>query len=233
MNKLWIFGDSYSEPFSKDTGIRGINWKYQYNNWKGYIPKCYGEIISDKMKLHHINRALGGADNYTILDSIIYCLGKIQKNDVLIIGWSNTARFRVVSNENSFNTIRPGSLDYVLDLNKKAKYLNFLDTTLQEMCIDRDSQLYINELNNYIKLLNFTFSNNKIIHWSPFAQDRQGLNTTLPTLIKYELIRDETNGLIDDGHFNENAHKILSEQLINCINNYNFDKLNNTSNSLL
>ena len=90
--------------------------------------------------------------NVKVINEVI----KIQKNDVLIIGWSNTARFRVVSNENSFNTIRPGSLDYVLDLNKKAKYLNFLDTTLQEMCIDRDSQLYINELNNYIKLLNIT-----------------------------------------------------------------------------
>jgi len=231
MNKLWIFGDSYSEPFSKHIGVRG--WKAEYNDWKGYIPKSYGECVSEKCNLIHFNKAIGGADNYTIFDTIINSLEKIQKNDIIIIGWSDTIRFRVVSNENSFNTIRPGSLDYVLDLNKKAKYLDLSDITLKEISINRDNQIYINELNNYIKLLNFAFSNNKIIHWSPFAQDKNGLNTTLKTTIKYELVRDETNRLIDDGHFTEKSHSILSNQFVDIINNYNFNKLNTIPNSLI
>ena len=77
------------------------------------------------------------------------------------------------------------------------------------------------------------FTNNKIIHWSPFAQDKQGLNTTLKTLTKYETINDETNGVVGDGHFSENAHKVLSEQLISIINDYDFSKLYNTSNTLI
>ena len=43
MNKLWVFGDSFSEPFSK---VKQVPWKIEYIQWKGYMPKCYGEIIS-------------------------------------------------------------------------------------------------------------------------------------------------------------------------------------------
>jgi hypothetical protein len=59
------------------------------------------------------------------------------------------------------------------------------------------------------------------------------LNTTLKTLTKYETIKDETNDFISDLHFGENGHKVLSEQLIDIINNYNFYKLKNISNSFI
>lgn len=228
MNKLWTFGDSFTESFSKK-----YPWKDKYLNWKGYIPKVYGELISDKLKLQHINLSIGGTDNYTILDSIISVINHISPNDIIIIGWSNTVRFRVVNNMNTFYTIRPNSLPETFKLNKDLSYLELSNSTLKEISINRDSNIYINELNNYIKLLNFSLNNNKIIHWSPFAQDKQGLNTTLKTLTKYESINDETTGIIDDSHFSENAHKILSEQLIDIITNYNFYKSYNISNSLI
>jgi hypothetical protein len=217
MNKLWIFGDSYSEPFHK---LNGMEWKPNYIKWKGYTPKYYGEIIAERCNLIHTNHAIGGADNYTILDSIINSLEKIQQNDVIIIGWSSTIRFRIVSNKNSFNTIRPGSLDYVLNLNKHMQYIDLSDTTLSEIAVNRDNQIYINELNNYIKLLNHTFKTNKIIHWSPFAQHKQGLNTNLKNSFDYQTIRNETGGEINDGHFSSNAHMDLSEHLIELIDSY-------------
>ncbi len=228
MNRLWIFGDSYSEPFSKKA-----NWKQSYLDWKKYIPKCYGEIIAQKCNLIHNNHAIGGTDNYTILDSIITVLDKIQKNDIIIIGWSSTIRFRVVSNQNAFNTIRPGQLDYILSLNKYVEYIDLSNQTLSEMSVNRDSQIYINELNNYIKLLNYSFRDNKIIHWSPFAQHKQGLNTNLKIPFEYETIRSETNGLIDDGHFSSNAHEILAEHLIDIINDYDLSNKNTTKKSFL
>jgi hypothetical protein len=229
MNKLWTFGDSFTESFAP----KKAEWKLSYINWKGYTPKSFGEIISDKLKLHHINLAIGGTDNYTIFDSIISSLDKIKKNDIIIIGWSNTMRFRVVTNTNIFSTIRPGRLDYVLYTNDKGKYIDLSNTTLKEMCINRDSDVYIHELNNYIKLLNFTFNNNKIIHWSPFSQNEEGLNTNLKTTKRYETIQNETNSFIIDMHFSENGHKVLSEDLIDLINNYDFAKSNNTSNFLI
>jgi hypothetical protein len=233
MNKLWVFGDSFSEPFSKIMDTTGFGYRSKYNKWKGYISKSYGDIISEKLNLLHFNKAGGGNDNYTIFDSIIHSLEKINKDDVIIIGWSNTIRFRVVGVENSFKTIRPHSLSFITKLNKYTKNIDLSDKALQEISLNRDSVAYINELNNYIKLLNFSFNGNKIIHWSPFSQDTQGLNTNLKTSVKYELIKDETNGFIDDGHFSENAHKVLSEQLIDIIDNYNFTKLSNASNFLI
>ncbi len=215
MNKLWVFGDSYSEPFYK-----AAKWKTPYIEWKGYIPRCYGEIVAEKCNLVHINQAIGGTDNYTILDTIIHSLDKIEKEDVIIIGWSNTIRFRIASNQNAFNTIRPGTLDYVLSLNKEMQYMDLSDETLAEMSANRDNQIYITELNNYIKLLNYTFKDNKIIHWSPFAQHREGLNTTFKNPFDYETIREETKGEIDDGHFTSNAHELIATQLIDLIDNY-------------
>lgn len=213
MNKLWVFGDSFSEPFSKTYTMQ---WKIDYINWKGYIPKCYGEIVSDKLKLKHINLANAGTDNYTILDSIVSVLNAINANDIVIIGWSSTARFRVVTKTNYFRTIIPGGLDIIGKSNK----IELSDSTLAEMAVNRDSPIYINELNNYIKLINFSFQNHKVIHWSPFYLDKDGLNTTIPTINKYERVLEETDKIIDDYHFSENAHIKLSEKFIDVINNY-------------
>jgi len=230
MNKLWVFGDSFSA-----TNKRNIieKWRKLYIKWKGYTPNVWCEFLNDSLQLKLHNLSISATDNYTIFDSIIHSLEKINKDDVIIIGWSNTIRFRVVGVENSFKTIRPHSLSFITKLNKYTKNIDLSDKALQEISLNRDSVAYINELNNYIKLLNFSFNGNKIIHWSPFSQDTQGLNTNLKTSVKYELIKDETNGFIDDGHFSENAHKVLSEQLIDIIDNYNFTKLSNASNFLI
>jgi hypothetical protein len=219
MNRLWIFGDSYSEPFDK---ILHSDWRREYSNWKGYIPKCYGEYISIERNYVHTNLAIGGADNYTILDSIINSLDKINKDDIIIIGWSNTLRFRVASMNSSFNTIRPGGLARVIEINNSSqKCINLSDSSIIEMLLNRESDIYINELNNYIKLLNFTFKENKIIHWSPFRQETQGLHTTLSLIdSNCETITMETNGILNDTHYSENFHKTLGNQIIDIIDNY-------------
>lgn len=231
MNKLWIFGDSFSEPFSKLSKIR--NWKDSYLEWKGYIPKSYGEIVSEKFSLIHKNESLGGADNYTILDIVCHNLNKIQKNDIVIVGWSDTLRFRIASNENSFKTIRAGDLKNPLNKKELNHYIDLSDNTLEEILINRDNLVYINELNNYIQLLNHLFKENKIIHWSPFRLYKKGLNTTLKSDLFYESIKIETNNAIDDKHFSENGHLLLANQLIDIINQYDFYKKNNDTKSFL
>jgi len=219
MRKLWTFGDSFTEAFLK----RGW-WRDSYLEWKGYIPKCYGEIISDKLRLQHINLAIGGTDNYTILDTIINVLNSISPDDIIIIGWSSTLRFRLVNKTNTFNTILPAHITHAVNLNKELSYLELSNSTLEELTVNRDNLIYINELNNYIKLLNFAFPNNKIIHWTPFLrQEKDGLLTTPNNLIlkKLEMIKEETKGEINDLHYSENGHNVLAEEFINIINNYN------------
>ena len=83
MNKLWVFGDSFSEPFSKIMDTTGFGYRSKYNKWKGYISKSYGDIISEKLNLLHFNKAGGGNDNYTIFDTIIDSIDSISENDIV------------------------------------------------------------------------------------------------------------------------------------------------------
>ena len=212
MNKLWVFGDSYSEPFSKIE--ESILWKRNYIQWKGYTPKCYSEIVADKLQIKHINLAIGGADNYTILDSIINVIHSISADDIIIIGWSDTIRFRVVNKDNAFTTIRPNST--------KKPIAELSKSTLIELTINRDSSRYIDELNNYIKLINFSFKKNKVIHWSPFVHLKDRILSTKKSLINLEMVSQETNGIVDDSHFSENAHYKLAEYFFDTINSYEY-----------
>jgi hypothetical protein len=217
MNTLWIFGDSFSATNNR----KNIeSWRKDYINWKGYTPLCYGEFISNELNLLHANYAIGGTDNYTIFESIIPHLNKINSNDIIIIGWSHTLRFRIANKMGGFNTIRLAGLDDVFELNKKTPYIDLSNDTIREMVLSRNSNLYINEVNNFITILNFCFKNNKIIHWSPFRQDLNGMKTTKSSIPNLETITDETGGVVDDTHFSENAHKLLSIDFINTIENY-------------
>ncbi len=216
MSKLWIFGDSHSEPFSK---VENMWWKRDYINWKGYIPKFYGDFIFDEMNLLVENNAIGGSDNHTIFESVVPFFKKIDSSDIIIIGWSNTMRFRVVNKMGHFNTIRPTSVNKVIKINKTQPYLDFSEESIKEMVLNRDSQNYITETNNFIETFNFIFRKNKIIHWSPFMQHNQGLLTTVITPKNLETINDETNGEISDFHFSESSHKILSDIFLKEIKN--------------
>jgi len=118
MSTLWIFGDSYSEPFSK---THNLFWKTEYIKWKGYCPKYFADFIVNDMEYDIKNYAIGGADNYTILDSIIPFLDRIKSDDVIIIGWSDVIRFRVINKYGTFNSIRPVSLDIKAAINNSKK----------------------------------------------------------------------------------------------------------------
>jgi hypothetical protein len=214
MSTLWIFGDSYSEPFSK---TNDLVWKKEYIKWKGYCPKYFADFIVDDIDYDVKNYAIGGADNYTIFESIIPFLDRIKSDDTIIIGWSDVVRFRVVNKYGTFNTIRPVRLDIELSINKHIKYLDFSEQTLKELIVNRDNDIYYYELNNTISFLNFVFKSNKLIHWSPFFQPL--INTTINYPTNLEVIRNETNGNINDGHYSENAHKVLSKLFIEYITN--------------
>ena len=46
------------------------------------------------------------------------------------------------------------------------------------------------------------------------------MKTTKSSIPNLETITDETGGVVDDTHFSENAHKLLSIDFINTIENY-------------
>lgn len=196
--KLYIFGDSFSAGFSFES-----NWTNPYVNWKGYTPKGFGEIISQKLNLELINLSENASDNYSILQKFCDNEKNIKKNDLVIIGWSSPLRFRLVSKD--WITILPNHDKFSTKEIDKTK---ISESTLIEILLNRDDIRYCNEVNSWIKLLNNLDKN--IIHWTPFDQrlDCMFLN-------KFETIFTESNGELNDWHFSENGHIQLSDLFIN------------------
>ena len=53
MATVWTFGDSLTAPYSED-----YDWSNNYIKWKGYIPKVYGDIISDQVPSYRFKEAI-------------------------------------------------------------------------------------------------------------------------------------------------------------------------------
>jgi hypothetical protein len=221
MRKLWVFGDSFSAT-NNQAVLQG--WRLDYVNWKGYVPKVFSDFLSDKLNISARNMGVSGADNYTIIDTIIDSLNKINPEDIILIGWSSTIRFRVASKNNSFLTIRPNSLNNNKSTINDTTYLtDICIDCLNEIVVNRNTQIYIDEINRYINLINHIYPNNIIIHWSPFKQETEGMNVT-PIELKIERITEETKGLLYDQHFSEFGHQQISEYFYDLIKNYNSNK---------
>jgi hypothetical protein len=207
MSTLWTFGDSLTEGF-KSTDL----WATTYVKWKGYVPMTYGQIISKELDLELINLGKGGSDNYTIFESFIKNIDNIKDGDIVIIGWSEVGRFRLANKSNTWTSFVP-NFD-----NNLTNMENISNQTLNEICVNRLSDIYINEVNIWIRFIKNIIKHFKIINWSTF--NRGKINGIYVNEI--EKITNETKGIIKDAHFSENGQKQLSEILLSKINdNYN------------
>jgi hypothetical protein len=204
MKTLWTFGDSFTEGYTDR-----YQWSRDYIKWKGYVPKVYGDIISDKLNIVLKNMAISGSDNYTILERVCENVDKIKDDDLIIIGWSSPIRFRLVDqSETKWISLRELNYNSIDCFGKMIS-----QSTFQEILINRTALLYTNEVNNWIKLLNQTFKYNKIIHWSPFIKNLNGIY-----LNKFNRIRRETNEEVGDYHYSETGNIELANRLISIIN---------------
>lgn len=209
MGKLWIFGDSFS---ASNYGNNLERWRIEYARWKGHTTKVWPEFLNETLKLKIHNLSISATDNYTIFDTIIDNIDKIEEDDVVIIGWSSTLRFRIVDKSNTFNSIRPSSNSKKSTLNSLYEYKNISLNTINEILVNRDNSLYEYELNRYIRLINLYLKDVKILHWCPFQNQHPFLNVTrVDNIGEIETIAQETVGEINDYHYSENGHKELSK----------------------
>ena len=199
MSKLWVFGDSFSTPFS---------YNKQYCDFKGYTPKTYYEIIGEDQNMEIRNYGYGGADNHTILDKIIDFLYEINDNDLIIIGWTDWFRTRVVNDNGLWECLNPGHVNQpTVDISKYSV------NSIKDIILNRDNPLYINEMNNIIKLVKFTFKNNKVIDWCWIDEYNQ-LNCEIKHIGRQKTIKEETKNLVWDYHWNEEGHKNLATNIL-------------------
>lgn len=213
MSNLWIFGDSFSASNFRNNAE---TWRVKYAKWKGYTTKVWPEFLNETLQLKLINTSLSGGDNYSIFDTIIDNIDNIKQNDIVIIGWTTTLRFRIITKTNTFSSIRPSIDTKKSTLDSTFEYSDISLNTINEILINRDNRLYEEELNRYIKLINLYLKNNKILHWSHFQNSHPLLNLSrIDQIENLEKISDETMGAVMDYHYSENGHRELSKIIYN------------------
>jgi hypothetical protein len=209
-NKLWIFGDSFSTDLMHKSII---GWSIPYIKWKKRVPKTFPKILSDELGLDLINLAEGGVGNDTIFETIYKNAYRIQKNDIIIIGWSSIIRFRMsMIDDDEWYNVFP----HLYPLTKKQN--NYISNkTLEETLFNRTHPLYKKELEERVEFINWLFRDMKIIHWS-WANE---VNNVLKIEKYIENIRTETNGAVDDLHYSENGNIEIANFLLDKIKEKN------------
>ena len=196
MSKLWIFGDSFSAPFSNPE-VSGFG--NPYINYKGYVPSIFSDIISRDLKMTHMNFAYGGSDNYTIFSTICDKQGHISNDDLIIVGWSAHNRYRVIDDGLKWSIIHLNHLNGDINVNKQSLLRDESTDTLKEI------ELWSN-------LLSRTFKN-QIIFWNPFNMHVPGVINPKEHIEILD-IKDETNGAVIDTHYSETTHFELANLLM-------------------
>lgn len=200
-NTIWTFGDSLTERFNR----KDPDWS-KYIDFKGYQPKVHGNFISEEMGYNLRNLGLGGADNYTIFQLFCDNIDKIKNNDIILFGWSDCSRFRMVDRENKWKTMLP-------NFDENHKNLEYVTkNTIEQVLVNRSNSKYVGEVSSWIKMINKVMSNNVVVHWTTFNEN---LNSYYFSLT--ETISMETNNKIIDSHLSENGQKDLSEFLMKII----------------
>lgn len=190
--KLWIFGDSFSVPFWDSP----FPLSEDYIRWKGGIPKVYGERVSEELGLKMELRARGGWDNYSIFQSVCDSIDSIGEGDVVIIGWTSWIRFRLWDG-GRWVSFTPQTVSTPL---QKGIFGNRYD----------GERAYSEEVGSWMKLIRKALPNGRIIFW------RTNPQSLIPAekVLGVKTIREETDGVIEDGHPSESGHKVLADKFI-------------------
>jgi hypothetical protein len=247
MDNLFTFGCSYTDSFENNM----IPPYVKYKEYKGYFPRTWNDILSEKMNLNLINYGVGGSGNDFIFQKFLTHLDEFKSNDVVIVQWSYNTRFKWTIDKpdggrrwiHNHTPLFQEVLDYFKsDLNMDEFSRKFTDI----LTLERGYEIYMEDIINYEKIINeyANYKGFKVFFWDGDYYDKSKilfqkskyLNRRIS--IKYvnvgiyaevfrrggQTISMETKGLIDDGHLGESGHKILSEILYEEISTINYNR---------
>lgn len=216
MNKLWVFGDNASSIFGRTKERR---YEYYRRLRNDVFPPTWSELLASKLDLKLNNYAIGGQSNYDIFEWFCKVSNKIQKNDIVIIGWANIQNYRLYDEyTQSFITVRP----YAINNPNTPRLLNGIELdTINQISKNRVNEKWATEVESWMTLINEykELKNFKLYYWTfdpvlnkPgfIGSEHEDFRSHLISL-GAEDIRMETNGLLNDDHFGEKGHLIQSE----------------------
>lgn len=207
---LWIFGDSFSTPWEKTHGSHK-EYVDRYN------PKYhFADILHKELGCTTVNNlAIAGWDNYSIMESIGNVVSKIQPQDYVIIGWSETIRYRnTIMNPGRWTTV---SVNFESPPNEVEIDMHHYHAE----CVARDCSLTSHEVDSWIAVLHHAIPNN-LLNWTPTPKKYWSGNT-IPINVnrppfKLDYIRDKTD--IEDWHITDRAHFHLGNWMVNILENH-------------
>ena len=216
---IWVFGDSFSSRYDND---KQGSWARDYVKWEGYAPKVFGDLIATKYNTQINNLSVPACDNDTIFELIIKNAPFIKKNDIVIIGWTSIERFRLCFYGKTFVTFLPSWSDN--DTNNYES-VGISNSTINDVLINRSQRAHAEEFIIRYDFINWLLRDNKLIQWTPFSHGHFSFHKSYCETVN---ITQETNGIVDDGHFSKTGHHQLFEYFTSLIEDEVLRIKNNT-----
>ena len=204
MNRLWIYGCSFSEPFSfYDDAVY-----YDEDDVRCfYNLEYWGSYLANKLGMKVINRALPGIGWNYIVNKIDNDTLSWNKEDLIIISPSFFTRvtvmeFKRFKIEDLIELYKPG--DYIRNFNKtrwltKIKTLQHFGYNVYTWVVDENA-------NNITDLKNLILTPDNDINWKDWMDRHK------------EFWMDVDK---NDWHFNEEGHIAVADAMYNFIKKQN------------
>lgn len=233
MSKLWTFGCSFTAEYHPVDSMNGHKNNYVlYKEWLGgELPDTWPTKLGKLLQFDVENKGVGGASNDHIFGTFCDNCDSISKGDIVIIGWTQIARFWIGTYDEKqlpkFMSVLP-NMNTNIDPN--STYMT--SDTLDFLLVERTNRLYVEEIYYRESIIEelaknkgfevfFWSSDNKIIYKESkeFKNKKKYLCSESDEQIISYLIRKknakdvklETKGLIKDCHYGEIGHRVQSE----------------------
>ena len=191
LNKLWIYGDSYSK------GLGVTDDTYQYDYYKGKENLIWSRLLAKELGLKEVNKALNGISNDMIFDIIKDTFDEVKQGDYVVIGLTKIPRLGI----------------YKPDAKLKLKYNKtpLRDTTTDMIPFGNDWLAYIrNNMKDAYEDIMETFL------FACKAFHLKGVKTAVwdNTLWgEFKTIREECK-YHDDGHWGVEGHADMAKYIL-------------------
>ena len=208
MSTLWLFGDSFTAGYGAEK-----NSKYSLKYGPG---KTFDILLGEYFNLNVNNFGIPGCSNATILSTLLSNLVYIKPGDFVVIG--NTSPLRdLVPNKEGTKLIDQKLFDSTPYPDSLAYKNDRLEKILREYCIEfKKEYLYLwnshfnSNILNIFKYLNTENITCLLWNYSVWSEEE-----TLG--MRFENIKEHTDGYIYDLHWSFNGHKEVFEWIKNGI----------------
>lgn len=201
MNKLWIFGDS----FSSSCGLIDDNpyeaWLTKNTVSSSPLECSWQYLLAKDLDLELKERAKTGCGNTEIITEVLANINYIDKNDFIIIGWTIPTRLSLPGDIENFITIP----NYIQAKNLDNKfggthYYDFYTNTFPD------------KINHHVK-----YWNNIGMELSQHLSRSYNIITWSWShiLSNIDSISDHTNNIIRDEHPSIHGHRYIADMLKN------------------